>query len=133
MTHDNYPSIYRVSMNEKAQGAFLGAAVGDALGWPQEDRSSRIGTPRGSRVGSPEYAFQQWIRRAGGRFYAHEEIILPGEYSDDTQLLICTARSLLHGAQWRDYLTSTAGRKKESLLCETFLAYHDSIRSEHTA
>jgi putative SOS response-associated peptidase YedK len=30
-------------------------------------------------------------------------------------------------------LPSTAGRKKESLLCETFLAYHDSIRSEHTA
>jgi hypothetical protein len=25
------------------------------------------------------------------------------------------------------------GEKKEPLLCETFLAYHDSIRSDHTA
>jgi hypothetical protein len=28
---------------------------------------------------------------------------------------------------------STAGRKKEPLLYETFSAYHDSIRSDHTA
>src|SRR5215510_16080064 len=30
-------------------------------------------------------------------------------------------------------MTSTAWRKKESLLCETFLAYHNSMRSDHTA
>jgi hypothetical protein len=30
-------------------------------------------------------------------------------------------------------LPSTAWRKKEPLLCKTFLAYHDSIRSDHTA
>ena len=33
----------------------------------------------------------------------------------------------------REPTPSTAGRKKESLLCETFLAYHDSIYSDYTA
>src|SRR6185295_9403578 len=45
----------------------------------------------------PEFAlnpFKAWTRRAGGRFYSHKETIEAGEYSDDTQLILCTARSL---------------------------------------
>ena len=40
-----------------------------------------------------------------------------------------------HCQRWSFTLSgaSTAGRKKESLLCETFLAYHDSIYSDYTA
>ena len=82
--------------SEKAKGAFLAAAVGDALGWPNEDRSSRVGRRDSSVVKS----FQRWVRRPGGRFLPHEDVILPGEYSDDTQLLLCTARSLLYGDSW---------------------------------
>ena len=104
MTHDNHQSINKVSLTEKAQGAFLGAAVGDALGWPQEDRSSRVGTQTQTNPQVPVAVFQRWTRRAGGRYYSHEETILPGEYSDDTQLLICTARSLLHSTQWWHHL-----------------------------
>jgi ADP-ribosylglycohydrolase/catechol 2,3-dioxygenase-like lactoylglutathione lyase family enzyme len=34
----------------------------------------------------------------------HEEVIRAGEFSDDTQLLLCSARSLLRGAGWLDHL-----------------------------
>jgi ADP-ribosylglycohydrolase/catechol 2,3-dioxygenase-like lactoylglutathione lyase family enzyme len=44
------------------------------------------------------------MRRGGGRFFPHEEGILPGEYSDDTQLLLCVARSRLHGPIWWEHL-----------------------------
>jgi len=37
------------------------------------------------------------------------------------------------GAKARQQVTSTAWRKKEPLLCMTFLAYHDSIRSDYPA
>ena len=30
----------------------------------------------------------EWNRRAGGRYWPHEEKICVGEYSDDTQLII---------------------------------------------
>lgn len=88
---------------EKALGAFLGAAVGDALGWPNEMPARRV---RGSGSGSqyPVTGFEDWRRRSGGRFMPHEEVIHAGEYSDDTQLLLCSARSLLHGSAWLDHL-----------------------------
>src|SRR4029453_9694643 len=46
--------------------------------------------------------------------------------------LFCLGAVDAHDAAFPDR-ASTAGRKKESLLCETCLAYHDSIRSDHTA
>lgn len=86
---------------EKAKGAFLGAAIGDALGWPHEYRSQRI---RSRGLEGEKIGFQTWVRYSGGRYYAHEETVLAGEYSDDTQLLLCTARSLLHGGAWLHHL-----------------------------
>lgn len=82
---------------EKIYGAFLGAAVGDALGWPQEQNSGRIGS---SPEPSETLAFQAWQRKRGYRFEAYEEHIKAGEYSDDTQLLIATARSILRSKDW---------------------------------
>lgn len=105
MNNDQHYSISRVSLIAKAQGAFLGAAVGDALGWPQELEAKRVDKKTGSTAEVPVNGFQQWIRRSGGQYYPHEEVILAGEYSDDTQLILCTARSLLYGKQWWHHLT----------------------------
>jgi ADP-ribosylglycohydrolase/catechol 2,3-dioxygenase-like lactoylglutathione lyase family enzyme len=88
---------------DRAEGAFLGAAVGDALGWPVEDRSGRIG---GRRDLEPSFQFISWWRREGGRFQPHEEEIAPGSYSDDTQLTLAVARARLAGTPWWNWLTA---------------------------
>ena len=49
--------------------------------------------------------FREWVRRSGGRFLPHEEIIKAGEYSDDTQLILCLSRSLLKGEKWWEFYT----------------------------
>jgi ADP-ribosylglycohydrolase/catechol 2,3-dioxygenase-like lactoylglutathione lyase family enzyme len=90
---------------EKVLGAFLGAAIGDALGWPNEMPARRVRSDGIGEAG-PATSFETWRRRSGGRFMPHEEVINAGEYSDDTQLLLCSARSLLHGADWHDHLVS---------------------------
>ena len=85
---------------KKAAGGILGAACGDALGWPNE----RVGrsTSDKSRSQRPLTEFRKWTRRSGGRYYPHEETIDAGTYSDDTQLILCIARSLQHGTRWWD-------------------------------
>lgn len=91
------------NLTDRAKGAFLGFAIGDALGWPQERLDLRLG--KGSRTQkqpSPDYI--KWERRSAGRFKGYREIIYPGEYSDDTQLMLATARSLLKGKHWNQYL-----------------------------
>lgn len=89
-------------LKEKAIGAMTASAYGDALGWPNERRS---GSPKSGSDRKDPHVPIEWIRRAGGRFYSHEEIIKAGEYSDDTQLILCTARSLLYGEKWFAHLT----------------------------
>ena len=90
---------------EKALAAFLGAAIGDALGWPNEMPARRV-RGNGNAEAGPANAFLTWRRRSGGQFMPHEEVINAGEYSDDTQLLLCGARSLLHGINWLDHFVS---------------------------
>lgn len=86
---------------DKWLGALVGAAVGDALGWPYEQNSKNINksNPKDKEM------FQKWKRRDGGRFWSHNEEIYPGEYSDDTQLIIATARSLRYGSSWNKIFT----------------------------
>jgi ADP-ribosylglycohydrolase/predicted enzyme related to lactoylglutathione lyase len=88
---------------DKAIGAILGAACGDALGWPNE----RIGRSsyRNQQSQGLLQEFRKWTRRSGGRFYPHEETIDVGEYSDDTQLILCLSRSMLRGEKWWEYWT----------------------------
>jgi ADP-ribosylglycohydrolase/catechol 2,3-dioxygenase-like lactoylglutathione lyase family enzyme len=86
----------------KVVGALLGAAYGDALGWPNERRDkTKVAKPLQARL----HEFRKWSRRSGGRFFPHEEIIKEGEYSDDTQLMLCICRSLSRGGVWWDYFT----------------------------
>lgn len=87
-------------MLNKAVGAMLGAACGDALGWPNE----RVGRSYKdeSKPQGPLLEFTKWTRRSGGRYYPHDEIIDAGSYSDDTQLILCLSRSLRCGPRWWD-------------------------------
>ncbi|KTB49144.1 ADP-ribosylglycohydrolase [Dehalogenimonas alkenigignens] len=86
----------------KAVGAMLGAAYGDALGWPNErvTKSNASGQTQGRL-----HDFRRWTYRLGGRYFPYEEIIEAGEYSDDTQLILCLSRSLQKGEVWWDYFT----------------------------
>lgn len=84
----------------RIEGSLLGAAIGDALGWPQERPRMRTDRPTRDGRNAAQVSFQTWERRTGGRFWSHVEIIKAGEYSDDTQLLLATARSLKHTDCW---------------------------------
>jgi ADP-ribosylglycohydrolase len=88
-----------IAVEARARAALLAAAYGDALGWPFEGRGGRLG--RRSRNASP--ALQGWTRRQGRGRYQHEEVIAPGDYSDDTQLLAASARSILAADFWRSF------------------------------
>ena len=87
---------------DKAEGALLALAAGDALGWPQE-------IPRNIQGGvrlQAQAEFRRWTRRSGGRFHPYEEPIEPGDYSDDTQLALAVARCrTTYAASWWNALT----------------------------
>ena len=87
----------------RAEGALLAAAVGDALGWPQEDRGRRV---RARADAEPALEFSPWRRREGGRYAAHEVEIGSGEYSDDTQLILALAHARRSGDEWWDRWTT---------------------------
>ena len=89
---------------QKTVGALTGAAVGDALGWPQENRSQILGGKSARRV-NPKPEFRHWERSGGNQFARYIDPVAPGEYSDDTQLLLAVARACLHD-DWYDWLTS---------------------------
>jgi ADP-ribosylglycohydrolase/catechol 2,3-dioxygenase-like lactoylglutathione lyase family enzyme len=86
----------------RAIGALLGVAVGDALGWPMEDRAGRVG---GTSNIVPRLEFEDWCRREGGGYGPHEQLVRSGSVSDDTQLTLAVARSLLRGEAWFDHFT----------------------------
>lgn len=83
---------------EKCKGAMVASAIGDALGWPNEPCSK-------NRAKKPKTAdhFVEWTRSCKYPRY-HDEIILPGEYSDDTQMTLSVARSIIAG-DWERFLT----------------------------
>lgn len=82
---------------EKCKGAMLATAIGDALGWPNEPRANN--KKKNSEINGN---FVEWIRRCRNPRY-HDEKILPGEYSDDTQLTLSVARSII-GGDWERFL-----------------------------
>lgn len=88
------------TLNEKSKGALISFAIGDALGWPNERRSASIAYNKNYIS-----EFKKWNKKSGGRYWSHNETIMPGEYSDDTQLTLAIARSLLSGQKWGSYFT----------------------------
>jgi len=82
---------------EKCKGAMLATAIGDALGWPNEPRSK-------NRTKKPKIVdyFVEWTRSSNNPRW-HDEKILPGEYSDDTQITLSVARSIIAG-DWEKFL-----------------------------
>jgi ADP-ribosylglycohydrolase/predicted enzyme related to lactoylglutathione lyase len=97
------PDAAPAHLPQRAEAAMLAAAVGDALGWPQENRASRVGGRSGVE---PELEFSEWRRREGGSYAPHEETIAAGTYSDDMQLILAVTRSRLHGSDWWRHLTT---------------------------
>lgn len=87
---------------DRIEGGLLGVAVGDALGWPMEDRGNRVG---GTAKVEPDWNLVPWRRREGGGYGPHEQTVDAGSVSDDTQLTLAVARSVLHRDQWLDYWT----------------------------
>ena len=93
-------------IDEATEGIFLGAAIGDALGWPQEIRSGLVGGQKERDSASPRAEFRSWIRFAGhSRYRRYRDPVDAGAYSDDTQLFLATARACLVGDQWWQWLT----------------------------
>ena len=88
---------------EKCKGAMLGTAIGDALGWPNEPRAKN----RKKRIEVTDH-FVEWTRSSNNPRW-HDEKILPGEYSDDTQLTLSVARSIITG-DWERFLAETSPR-----------------------
>jgi ADP-ribosylglycohydrolase/catechol 2,3-dioxygenase-like lactoylglutathione lyase family enzyme len=82
---------------DRARDPMLAAAIGDALGWPVENRSGRVG---GTKRVQPRLEFVDWIRREGGGYAPHQVEVAAGSYSDDTQLILAVARSRMRGPQW---------------------------------
>ena len=78
------------------QSALSLSALGDALGWPQEFKY---------RQDSPQVRnFKNWNKRSGGKYWAYEDPIRTGEYSDDTQLMLALARSIqANGDFWPEH------------------------------
>ena len=89
------------SLREKCTGALVASAIGDALGWPYElrARNSAQSTLMGGDF------FIDWTRRTGGRYWGHDEIIRAGEYSDDTQMILAVARSII-SEDWKKYFST---------------------------
>lgn len=89
-------SVFIPTQIEKCKGAMLAAAIGDALGWPNELRSK-------NRIKKPKVNdhFVEWTRSSSNPRW-HDERILAGEYSDDTQMILSVARSIIAGG-WEDF------------------------------
>ena len=73
-------------------GGLLGGAIADALGWITEFNGSWKALESQGITRIDDYL--PWTKPTGGRFHTYYDYISQGEYSDDTQLTLCTARSL---------------------------------------
>jgi len=87
-------SLADYRLEDKISGALLGGAIADAMGWPTEFLKSQKQLQDRFGVSRLE-DFVAWEKQTGGRFNAYIEYIGIGDYSDDTQLTLSVARSML--------------------------------------
>jgi ADP-ribosylglycohydrolase len=90
-----------------AGDVLIAAAAGDALGWPQELRGGLVGGKSARDAREPSATFQNWNRNAGSRFARFEEVVLAGEYSDDTQLMLSVARGCVSTDDHASHFSTT--------------------------
>ena len=80
-------------VRDRAIAALVGSAIADAMGWITEFMRSKeslqhyIGRDWLDR-------YVSWPKNTGGRFNTYIDQINAGDYSDDTQLALCLARSI---------------------------------------
>lgn len=85
--------------NDKCKASVISSVIGDAIGWPYELRGNNI-----SKNATFENNFIKWTRKTGGPYWNHMEDIFPGEYSDDSQMILSVARSIIVG-DWEKTFT----------------------------
>lgn len=90
------------TIHYRALGAMLGAAYGDALGWPNERSRNKAKAPEAGAF----HKLRSWQRDQSTRFAILRYEIEKGSYSDDTQMILCLSRSLLKSDQWYKHYTT---------------------------
>lgn len=75
-----------IAVRERARGAYLGLAVGDALGAPVEFMTA----------GEIRYRHGRLARMVGGGWLK----LRPGQVTDDTQMSLCLGRALIRAGGW---------------------------------
>lgn len=114
------------ALSDCTAGSLLSAAAGDAMGWMTEfirspnDLKRKMGIDRVTE-------YQAWSKQVGGRFQGYEDYIAAGDYSDDTQLTICTAACIspngcfdyrtfcnVEYPMWLEYARGAGGTVKEA-------------------
>ncbi|QOV21434.1 ADP-ribosylglycohydrolase family protein [Anabaenopsis elenkinii] len=114
------------SLVDRCAGSITAAAAGDALGWMTEFIRSHDDLKR--KMGVDQVTeYQSWSKRVGGRFQGYEDYIIAGEYSDDTQLTICSAACISSNGcfdyhtfckfeypMWLEYARGAGGTVKEA-------------------
>lgn len=90
------------TIHYRALGAMLGAAYGDALGWPNERSRNKAKAPEAGAF----HKLRAWQRDQSNRFGILRFEIEKGSYSDDTQMILCLSRSLLKSDEWYKHYTT---------------------------
>ncbi|WP_027939943.1 ADP-ribosylglycohydrolase family protein [Anaerobiospirillum succiniciproducens] len=90
------------TIHYRALGAMLGAAYGDALGWPNERSRNKAKAPEAGAW----HKLRAWQRDQSTRFAILRYDIEKGSYSDDTQMILCLSRALLKSDQWYKHYTT---------------------------
>ena len=95
-------SIATSTIHYRALGAMLGAAYGDALGWPNERSRNKAKVPEAGAF----HKLRAWQRDQSTKFAILRYEIEKGSYSDDTQMILCLSRALLKSDQWYKHYTT---------------------------